>query len=172
MAEFRPAFEKTMELEGGFILHKVAGDTGGLTFAGIAENHWPNWSGWPIVKESGAEDPRLTPLVMEFYKTNFWNRIKGDELQEQETAENIFDFAVNAGVKTSAMIAQRIAGVLVDGVIGNKSIAALNQISGDDFAMAMFAFKIKRYARIVTRNRSQKKFLLGWINRSLKTLES
>jgi len=172
MADFIPAFEKTMTYEGGFVLHEVKGDRGGLTFAGIAENFHPDWLGWPIIKQHGAEDMRLTPLVKEFYKSKFWDLMKGDEICDQEIAENIFDFGVNAGMGTSAKIAQTIAGVTPDGGIGPVSVRALNQLNGDDFSAAMFILKVDRYSRIVNRNPSQAKFLRGWVNRSLKILKS
>lgn len=172
MADFDNAFNLTMQNEGGFVLHKVEGDNGGWTFAGIAENFWPNWAGWPIVRECGEQDPRLTPLVKQFYREHFWNKMKGDDICEQETAFNIFDFGVNAGMKTSIKIAQQIAGVIADGVIGPKSLEALNAIPGKDFDYMMFAMKMERYSRIVKANRSQSKFLLGWTIRSLNVLKA
>ena len=36
MADFEKAFNKTMMNEGGFMLHDVEGDRGGMTFAGIS----------------------------------------------------------------------------------------------------------------------------------------
>ncbi|MDE2704033.1 MAG: hypothetical protein OXI35_03130 [Gemmatimonadota bacterium] len=40
------AFERTMRLEGGYLLHEVEGDAGGLTYAGIAKNRWPDLALW------------------------------------------------------------------------------------------------------------------------------
>ena len=34
-----------------------------------------------------------------FYKANFWDKIKGDEIESQEVANALYDFAVNSGVK-------------------------------------------------------------------------
>ena len=52
MAQFEPAFEQMMQDEGGYVLHEVPGDTGGMTYAGIARNknpQWPGWAGWRAV---------------------------------------------------------------------------------------------------------------------------
>ena len=38
MAQFEPAFELMIKDEGGYVLHDVEGDTGGMTYAGIARN--------------------------------------------------------------------------------------------------------------------------------------
>ena len=34
MAQFEPAFEQMIRDEGGYVLHEVPGDTGGMTYAG------------------------------------------------------------------------------------------------------------------------------------------
>ena len=168
MANFDKAFNRTMENEGGFVLHKVEGDTGGWTYAGIAENYWPNWEGWSLVK-SGREE-ETTTMVKTFYKQHFWDKMKGDQIANDQIAYNIYDFGVNAGIKTSAKLAQRIAGVSADGAIGPISLQALNSVNEEEFELKFALAKISRYAGIVNRKRSQSKFLLGWINRTLKVL--
>ena len=56
MAQFEPAFEQMIRDEGGYVLHEVPGDTGGMTYAGIARNKNPQWNGWALVdkKEFGG----------------------------------------------------------------------------------------------------------------------
>ena len=46
MAAFSTAFDQMIRNEGGYVLHTVAGDRGGMTFAGIARNFWGGWPGW------------------------------------------------------------------------------------------------------------------------------
>lgn len=171
MAEFEPIFKQTIENGGGFKLHKVEGDSGGWTYAEIAENFHPDWPGWAILRECGEDDPRLTPMVREFYIQKYWNKMNGDQICSQETAASIFDFGVNAGLRTSVKLAQRVVGVISDGIVGPKTLAALNAVDGELFAYKFTIVKIFRYAAIVNNNRSQLKFLLGWINRSLKPLQ-
>lgn len=165
MAEFTPAFEKMILNEGGYKLTDTPGDRGGQTYAGIARNAWPKWDGWEWV-DRGDTPPAA--IVREFYKTNFWDVVQGDLIASQRTAQTVFDFSVNAGVRTAAILAQTVAGVTPDGKIGQKSVAALNEVDPDKFSMAYALAKMARYAQIVTRDRSQQKFLLGWINRTLK----
>lgn len=45
MAEFTEAFEEMIRNEGGYVLHNVAGDSGGDTYAGVARRYHPNWAG-------------------------------------------------------------------------------------------------------------------------------
>ena len=49
MGEFEQAFEKMIRNEGGYLLHKVSGDRGGQTYAGIARNFYPDWDGWDLI---------------------------------------------------------------------------------------------------------------------------
>ena len=169
MADFAPAFELMIRHEGGFKLHTVAGDRGGKTYAGIAFNYHPEWAGWKLL-ESDPENPELTRMVRDFYKANYWDKVKGDQISDQKIAESLFDFAVNAGVRTAAVLAQLVAGVTPDGIIGNQSVAAINQQQAAVFIPNFALAKIARYARIVSKDASQGKFLLGWINRTLEGL--
>lgn len=167
---FEFAFQRMMRNEGGFVLHKNEGDRGGWTFAGIAENFWPDWAGWSIVKSGREDDPHLTQLVRDFYKTNFWDRISLDDVQNKIVTYNIFDFAVNAGTRTSSKLAQIAVGATPDGIIGPKSIAALNKVDQQEFELKFAIAKIKRYIHITDKNRTQTRFLRGWIKRTLNVL--
>lgn len=169
MADFGPAFEKMIRDEGGYQLTTLAGDTGGQTYAGIARNPNPQWPGWQFIdrKDFGS----ATPLVREFYKTTFWDRIRGDDIKEQAIAETIFNFAVNTGVGVAAKLAQVIVGVTPDGAIGAKTIERLNICTPEKFVPTYALAKIQRYADICNKNRTQSRFLLGWINRTLAGLK-
>ncbi len=168
MAEFEPAFENMIRNEGGYKLHNVAGDKGGQTFAGIARNYHPTWPGWHLIDKNDIDNPDLTVRVQEFYRQRFWDTIKGDQLDKQKVAETIFDFAVNAGHKTASKLAQLVVSATPDGIIGPKTLAKLNQVDENDFCLRYALAKIARYTEIVKRDESQRKFLLGWINRTLK----
>lgn len=168
MAEFKHAFEKMIRNEGGYKLHQVSGDNGGQTYAGIARNYHPNWPGWRFMDANDLDNPELTTQVQDFYKNNFWDKIKGNQIEKQKVAETLFDFAVNAGYRTAAKLAQLVVDVTPDGIIGPMTLSKLNQVEENDFSLRYALAKIARYAQIVNRDRSQNKFLLGWINRTLK----
>ena len=169
MADFLKAFEKTIADEGGYQLTDIPGDRGGQTYAGIARKPNPDWAGWQHIdrKDFGA----ATPLVREFYKVNFWDRVRGDEIKDQAVAETIFNFSVNTGVGVAAKLAQVIVGVAPDGAIGAKTIERLNVCTAEKFVPTYALAKIQRYAAICNKDRSQSKFLLGWINRTLQGLK-
>ena len=164
MAEFLPPFEVMLVNEGGMVLHTVKDDRGGQTFAGIARNSWPRWSGWAIVDAGGTPN---VDMVRNFYRTNFWDPMKLFDVHNQDIARTLFDFGVNAGPKVAIKLAQVVVGATPDGTVGPKTIAMLNEVNADIF-MARFALaKLARYRDIVKRDRTQIKFILGWINRLL-----
>ena len=163
MADFLPAFETMIRNEGGYVLHNMPGDNGGMTYAGIARNMQPQWPGWALI-DRGHDVP--AQLVRDFYKRDFWDPIRGDELQHQAIASAIFDFHVNTG-KPARTLAQLVVGLTPDGQFGDKTVQALNATDPEKFVLAYALAKIARYRDIVTKNRTQIKFLLGWVNRTL-----
>jgi lysozyme family protein len=171
MAEFQNAFEKTMKFEGGYVFDPS--DKGGETVYGISRVNFPKWSGWSVVdsiKKSGGGKKEINAskevfaTVGEFYKKNFWDTFKGDEITDQSAAENIFDFGVNSGTGRAAKYAQRIVGATEDGEIGPKTAALINSYEGDFVAKYKEA-RLGFLNKIVANNPSQAKFLKGWTSR-------
>ena len=166
MADFTPAFEKMIKDEGGYTLTDIEHDRGGQTYAGIARKINPDWAGWSYIDR---KDTPPSQMVRDFYKSKFWDEIKGDQLTNQRIAATIFNFFVNTG-KPAKTLAQLVVECTPDGSFGDKTIAALNTIDTQKFLMAYAIAKIARYRDLCMRDRSQSKFLLGWINRSLEGL--
>jgi lysozyme family protein len=161
---FEQSYERMIRHEGGYRLTDIAGDRGGQTYAGIARRPNPHWIGWDDIDAGRTPS---TDLVRGFYRKQYWDKVRGDDLPE-DIADSLFNFAVNAGVGTATKLAQIVAGVAPDGNLGPKSLAALSAFDPADFRIVYAVAKIKRYAEIVKRDRSQSKFLLGWINRTLE----
>ena len=186
MADFKQAFEKTLMNEGGYKLTNIEGDTGGLTFAGISKVKYPNWMGWkiidvllasvlnPVWKNGILADPRiifsdeLKSTTMAFYKSNFWDAIKGDLIKEQEIAYHIYDFGVNAGISTSIKIVKSMLQIKpIDTSMDDGTIKEINIENTRVFITTFCLFIISRYTGICNKNKTMSKFLLGWINRAL-----
>ena len=160
--------DSTYELE-GFKLHKVADDSGGLTYAGITKNNFPRWRGWEYIERGEME--LADKLIAPFYKLQFYDKVRGDELNTFGKAFTLFDFAINRGARTSIKLAQLAVGCPIDGKVGPITVKAINDMPNDEFCSNYCVIKIKSYAKICDNKRSQKKFLHGWLNRSLKVLE-
>lgn len=156
MAYFNEAIPHILESEGGY--NHIEGDAGGETNYGISKRAYPDEDIKNLTEDRAKE----------LYKLDYWDKIKADDINSQVIATHIFDAAVNMGVSRAAKMAQSVVNVSADGFIGSQSLRALNQVSPDWFDDKYRLSKIQRYADICNGNRSQRKFLLGWINRALK----
>lgn len=121
MANFEIADKLTSINEGGYANDHA--DRGGETWKGIARKMHPTWEGWSLIdwykkhpKFPSVLDAsvRLKELRNKFYKTNFWDQIRGDEIEFQEIANQIYDDAVNTGVSSAIKKAQNAAFGLVE----------------------------------------------------------
>ena len=84
----------------------------------------------------------LEKQVELFYLYEFWLPLKGDLIANQVTADSIFDFSVNAGIKTSVLLVQSIIGTKTDGIIGEKTLQKLNSLDFGYFQPAFTVGKI------------------------------
>ena len=138
---FTRAFATTMQREGGYINNPQ--DSGGETYMGIARNHHPWWVGWTIIDELIAhQEPlslsvELSQLVRDFYRSEFWDRLKCGLIDpvSEAVAEELFEASVNCGRSNGVKFLQRalntlnsngklFADLTVDGGIGQQTIAA------------------------------------------------
>ena len=81
---------------------------------------------------------------------------------------------VTATIKViTIIIAQIVIDTTPDGIIGSKTLEQLNRTDLDPeyFIIAYSLAKVARYAEICNNDKSQTKFLLGWINRTLGGLD-
>lgn len=174
MANFKLALLKTLAYEGAY--SNDTSDLGGETYKGISRNAHPNWQGWTQIDMykhkchfplNLNENEVLQTEIEIFYHTIFWKVLKADQIQNQSIAESIFDFAVNAGIKTSVRAAQKIIGTKTDGVIGPQTLEKLNTINSDYFNALFTINKINHYISIVQKRPANKTYLYGWLLRTL-----
>lgn len=174
MAEFTQAFQLMIANEGGY--GNDPDDPGGETYKGVARKIFSKWDGWTKVdilkRQSGFpanldKDPELQQNVADFYRVTFWDKINGDQITNQNVANSIFDFGVNAGSGTSGSLAQMVVGAKPDGVIGPDSISAINSFDPDYFLASFTVAKIARYVNIVKKRPTSRKYFYGWVIRAL-----
>jgi hypothetical protein len=113
--------------------------------------------------------------LIEYYKKQYWDVNKCDDISSQTLAEELFDFGVNAGPGTAAKILQRLVDVNDDGNLGEMSLYAINcAICFDLFSLQLnFALeKIKHYHRISKAPGSEnRKYIHGWLNRTYEIFD-
>lgn len=103
MANFVEAHNLVKKAEGGYA--NDPRDKGGETYKGISRVYNPSWEGWKIIddyklkygtiKTNATISDIPDRMVEEFYKKNYWNVIKGDEIKNQQLINMIYDLAVN-----------------------------------------------------------------------------
>lgn len=189
MAEFNEAYQITSAHEGGYVNDPV--DRGGETYRGIARVHHPDWSGWKRVDTARRKagfpnsldrDRTLQNNVKAFYKAAYWDRFKGDDISDQAVANELYDTAVNMGVRRAVRFLQSSLNLLnrdqkdyqdliVDGWLGKKSLASLAKLLKKDrgsepLVKMMNIQQGARYVEIMAVDSSQERFARGWIKRA------
>lgn len=117
---FEACLAEVLRHEGGWSHHPK--DPGGATMKGVTLKTYSKWLG----REASLEELRTIPHahLTKIYGAGYWDAIRGDELP-QGVDLCLFDFAVNSGARRASLVAQTVAGVTPDGVLGPKSVAAL-----------------------------------------------
>lgn len=182
MADFEIAHKRTEGFEGGYANDKD--DSGGETWRGIARNYNPKWKGWVIIDKIVPVKPKtwnraifaainkklyahkeLNQWVDAYYEANYWDCINLDFISSQEVANSLFDISVNMGSGRAARFLQKALGVLVDGKIGPKTIAAANSSDPKFLYDSINELRAKKYEQIIADNPSQEKFRESWFSR-------
>ena len=155
MADFEKAIDKVLINEGGYV--DDPNDKGGETKYGISKRSYPSVD----IKNLTTDEAKA------IYKLDYWDRVKGDEIRSDLIAFELFDTAVNMGVRTASKLIQGCVGVHPDGIIGNKTLEAINSTDEELLLLRFKLAKVARYAYITKKRPANRKFLLGWINRTL-----
>lgn len=182
MPDYRDAINKVLEHEGGFINHP--NDRGGPTNWGVTMNTYNMYMTAKTGKTyiSTVDEIKKMPkaLAVDIYKKLYWDKIQGDKIKKYAVAAVIFDQAINRGVSSAIKQAQKVikaldpfgfANIVQDGVMGPKSLEALNSVSEKPFLDSYLRESTQFYQNIVNRDPSQSVFLQGWLNR-IKSLNS
>lgn len=156
--KFDQAFETLLKHEGGYV--NSAADPGGATRYGITE---------AVAREVGYKgDMRELPLDLakRIYKDKYWDSVKAEELPPA-CRYAVFDAAVNSGPGQSIKWLQRSLGMLDDGIIGPKTLAAVNAANPDSLRMRILGQRLKFMASLA----NWPAFSRGWANRIASLME-
>lgn len=160
MADYKKLVPFVLKWEGGFVNDK--NDLGGCTNKGVTLATFQSYFG----KGKTATD--LKNITDEqwntIFKKGFWDKWKADDITDQNVANILVDWywcSGNYGIK----IPQRVLGVVVDGVIGFKSIAAVNAKDGKALFKQLKQERLDFIDRICQTRPQNKKYKKGWLNR-------
>lgn len=160
MANFDKYEPKLKRWEGGFANDPA--DAGGPTNIGITLETFRLFFG------ADKTEVDLRHITAEQWrkimKGGFWDKCWGDMIHNQSVAEIFADWCINSGTGMIRKV-QGIVGAKADGIMGPRTLAAINAYDQQRLHFAIKAARAEHYATI-TRNRSANlKFYDGWISR-------
>jgi len=159
-------------------------------FYGVYRKAYPNFEGWAFLKhiilrepvtkynyklanEILKENPHLfeayKALAKHFFKKHYYDKLKLNEIEDKKVALSIFSFSVNLGKKRAVEILQRLVGVKDDGIIGPKTIKAINDYNRQFKNLnEVYIDSIKDYYISLATSNPEKYqiYLNGWMNRA------
>lgn len=193
MAEFQRAYERTNRYEGD-VHSNHALDRGGETYAGISRRHHPRWGGWPIIDRTirhhvpliGVDAINLRDLHAKFFLDEFWTRVAGNDIVDQDVAEEVYDTAVNCGVRRAVEWlqqalnvcngrGQRWPDVRVDGLPSQEMLSAISKACSDRrhrwlLLQVMETFQRAHYVQLAMSDPTQEEFVNGWFRQRVQQL--
>lgn len=169
MALFELAIPIVLRHEGGLVNNP--NDPGGITNYGVSLR-WLKGQGLAgDIDHDGDVDAQDITLMtqadaMNFYRKFWWDAYHYDAIIAQAVASKIFDAAVNMGAPRAHTFAQRVVGVVTDGVLGPKSLGEINAMPSLKFIEAYQEQMAQFYRNLVAINPARQVFLKGWLNRA------
>lgn len=190
MAYFNLAVIKHKAREGRYSNHPK--DPGAESYKGISRRYNKYSTLWQIIDKAKSErdfpaclelDQELQKRVDAHYRSNYWNKMRLDEIRDQDIAEEIFDAGAGPnGIGIAVRIAQGAVILLgrdigFDGQIGPQTITALNNYPHKQDLLKLmnclqfvaFLFGSRGLDTVVAAVRQRKEllreFLRGWLKR-------
>lgn len=160
MNDFDEALSFSLKWEGGDAVTNHPADKGGLTKWGISQAANPDLD----IANLTYED------AQRIYRERYWVPGGCDVLPYPVNITH-FDACVNHRMSTAVKLLQRGAGALADGVLGPKTLSAVQAMNPHLLAIAMITERERYYRGIVENDPTQAVFLRGWLNRAADLME-
>jgi lysozyme family protein len=141
--------------EGGATVTDDPDDPGGLTKYGICQRAYPHLDIRNLTESQASV----------IYRADYWTPAGCAKLPGV-IGIMLFDISVNQGRGAAAKLLQEAAGVVPDGQIGPRTVAAVNRKHPRDMLKELTVRRLLRYA--TTRN--FEKYGLGWNRRAVECL--
>ena len=166
MADIRVLAPFILSWEGGFVNDPA--DRGGATNMGVTIGTWRQ-VGYDKDGDGDIDvnDLReLTPhdVIERVLRPHYWNRWKADDIIDQSVANICVDWVWTSG-KHGITRVQRILGVKEDGIVGPKTLHALNGADPHFLFLQILTERRIFLDELVQNNPSQQRFYNGWMRR-------
>lgn len=167
MATFELAVDKILLHEGGYVSNVF--DAGGPTNRGITLATYSAW----LKRTATVDEVKAMPLSVakEIYRVSYWGVIQGDTINSEAVASALMDMAVLRGVVAATKTMQSCVGVVADGLMGPKTIAAINAAAPGPLLITYFAASQRALAALVVAKPTQVIFLSNWMGRAVDMLQ-
>jgi len=151
--KFNEAFERVIGAEGGYV--NDSRDSGGETKYGISKRAYP-----------GEDIAGMTlERARELYRRDYWSPAGCDAVPDGVKFD-LFDMAVNSGVKTAIRTLQRAVGTEPDGVLGPVTLQAIQSMHAARLVARFNGHRLQFMSSLST----WPAFGRGWANRIAKNL--
>ena len=141
-------------------------DTGGATMCGVTIAAYRKYR-----RLKGKPDPTVSELKaisldewLDILRTFYWDKMKADQIKNQSIANLCVDNVWGSGAGYIKQI-QLVAGASPDGIVGPKTLAAINGYNQKVLFDKLWQKRKLFYHNLVIARPSNKKFLNGWLNR-------
>lgn len=166
MADIKKLAPFILKWEGGFVNDPL--DKGGATNMGVTIGTWRS-VGYDKDGDGDIDVDDLHLLdtkdvIERVLRPHYWNRWRADEIKNQSVANILVDWVWASGAH-GIRRPQRILGVTADGIVGPKTIAAVNSMDPMELHFRIKNDRIKFIDEICKKNPSQERFRRGWLNR-------
>ena len=146
--------------EGGFVNDND--DLGGATNMGVTIATYRSVFG---SKKTAKDLKRMTRVQWGIiFKKFYWDKWKADNINDQNVANILVDWLWCSG-SYGIKIPQRVLGVSADGIVGSKTIAAINARDGRELFDTIKQERKDFIDRICQTRPQNIKFKNGWLNR-------
>ena len=166
MADVRKLAPYILRWEGGFV--NDPDDLGGATNMGVTIGTWKqvgyDKDGDGDIDVDDLKKLTVDDVVNRVLKPHYWDRWKADSIKNQSIANILVDWVWASGAH-GIKIPQQILGVLVDGAVGPKTIAALNARDPKDLFAQLKQARTNFIDDICRKRAANNKFRKGWLNR-------
>lgn len=160
MADYKKLIPIVLKYEGGYASN-IDGKT--CTMKGITLATFRHYLG----RQKTCKELRgISNSEWEYiFKQGYWDKWCADSIDNQSIANLLVDWTFNSGV-WGIKFPQRVLGVKDDGVVGEKTLAAINNHPNkEELFNKLWNRRKQHYDDIVRKNPSKKKFINGWYNR-------
>lgn len=143
-------------------------DSGGLTKFGISQKSYPNLDIAKITQEEAAD----------IYRNDFYNSLKIEMIKDEKIAYEVFDYAVNGGITSSAIALQASlhylgSKIVIDGEVGLKTISECNSYKDQSLLLyVLTSFRMHKYFNICDKWPKNLEFFEGWARRTRRCLNA